>query len=145
MRTTRCVYALLLPLLFTACNTGPTEQDIIDSLEAQLRSVNGDWTGISSGQNTIQLEFRLQEGANGQVSGSGTMKEASAPTVVPITVSGTFQRPTLSLVFQGMVYEGQSVQGATVGNYTSVGGVNTTLQLSGPTYSKSVSVLLQEK
>ena len=136
---------LVVVLLSAACSAGPTERDINDSLDATLRSVAGDWIGTSTGQNAILLEFRLQEGANGQVSGTGTMKEAGAPSAVPIAITGTFQRPLLSLTFNGMVYETKSVQGASQGEYTSVGGMSTTMQLTGPGYSKSLPILLQEK
>lgn len=134
---------LLLVLLSTSC--GPTEKDITDSLEASLRSVAGEWTGISTGQNPIRLEFRLQEGRDGQVNGSGTMKEERAASAVPITISGTFRRPALSLTFDGIVYEGQRVQGVAQGDYTSVGGIATTMQLNGSSYSRGVAILLQEK
>lgn len=73
---------------------GPTEQDIRNSLEATLQSVAGDWTATSNTANVIRLDFKLQEGSGGQVSGTGTMNEANAPVAVPITVSGTFHRPT---------------------------------------------------
>lgn len=141
----RTALAVLVVLFGASCNAGPTEQEIDDSLEATLRSVAGDWGGTSAGPNAIRLDFRLQEGSDGQVTGSGTMKEADAPASVPITVAGTFRRPTLSLTFAGMVYEGRSVQGAASGDYTSVGGVLTTLRLTGTGYSGSVEILLQEK
>lgn len=123
---------------------GPTEQDITDSLQATLRSVAGDWTGVSNVPNAIRLDFRLQEGSNGQVSGTGTMNEANAPAV-PITVTGTFQRPTLALSFNGMVFESRQVGGTAQGTYTTVGGIATTLTLTAPGYSREVAVLLQEK
>ena len=112
-----------------------------------MRSVAGDWTGIVNGPNAIRLEFRLEEGANGQVSGTGTMKEESAPAAVPITVTGTFQRPVLTLAFDGMVYESRQVKGAAQGSYTTVGGIGigTTLTLTAPGYSRDLAILLQEK
>ena len=136
---------LAFVVLSAACSAGPTERDINDSLEATLSSVTGDWIGTSTGQNAIVLEFRLQEGSNGQVSGTGTMKEAGAPSTVPIAITGTFQRPSLSLTFNGMVYETKSVQGASQGEYTTVGGISTTMQLTGSGYSKALPILLQEK
>jgi len=136
---------LLLVLVGAACVAGPTEQDIENSLAAELRSVAGAWTGTSTGTNGVLLEFRLVEGSNGQVSGSGTMKEANAPSAVPITVTGTFRQPALSLTFGGMVYEGRAVQGAAQGSYTTVGGVGTTLQLTATDFSRSITMLLQER
>lgn len=137
----------LVVLMSTSCGGGggPTERDINNSLEDTLRSVAGDWHGVGSGPNAIRLEFRLLEGANGQVSGTGTMKEESAPSAVPITVSGTFQRPTLTLAFDGIVYESRKVDGAARGSYTTVGGIGTTLTLTAPGYVREIPILLQEK
>jgi hypothetical protein len=122
----------------------PTGEDIENSLEETLRSVSGTWSGQSSGTNPITFQFTLQEQSGGRVQGSGSMKEQQAATAVPITLSGTFQRPTLSLTFDGMVYEGRPVQGTLRGDYISVAGVGDSLQLSGQNYSKKVFVLLQE-
>lgn len=146
MRKLSIAAGALIVLMSTSCGGGgPTERDINNSLEDTLRSVAGDWQGVGSGPNAIRLEFRLLEGANGQVSGTGTMKEESAPSAVPITVSGTFQRPTLTLAFDGIVYESRKVDGAAQGSYTTVGGIATTLRLTAPGYSREVAILLQEK
>lgn len=141
MRSRSIVAGLLVTLLFTACS----EQEIEAALQTQLSSVNGDWTGIANSQNAVTLDFHLQEGTSGQLTGSGTMKEANAAAAVPITVSGTFQKPGLSLTFDGMVYEGHNVQGVAQGSYTSAAGISTTLQLTGTNYSISLPILLQEK
>jgi hypothetical protein len=136
----------LVVLMSTSCGGGgPTEQDINNSLESTLRSVAGDWIAVSNAPNAIRLEFRLQEGSNGQVSGTGTMKEDSATAAVPITVTGTFQRPALTLVFDGIVYESHQARGVAQGSYTTVGGIGTTLTLTAPGYSREVAILLQEK
>ena len=151
MRSKSILAGALLVLMTTSCGGGggggawPTEQDINSSLENTLRSVAGDWEGVSSVPNAIRLDFRLVEGANSQVSGTGTMKEGSASAAVPITVSGTFQRPLLTLAFDGMVYESRQVKGAAQGSYTTVGGIATTLTLTAPGYSREVAILLQEK
>jgi hypothetical protein len=147
MRRLSIAAGLMMALLTASCGggSGPTEQDINNSLNATLQSVAGDWIGIVNGPNAIRLEFRLQEGSNGQVSGTGTMKEESATVSVPITVTGTFQRPALTLAFDGMVYEGRQVKGAAQGNYTTVGGVGTTLAMTAPGYTRDVQILLQEK
>lgn len=152
MRSMSIAVAALIALMNTSCGGGsggvspwPTEQAISNSLEATLRSVAGDWEGISSVPNTIRLDFRLVEGANGQVSGTGTMKEGSASAAVPITISGTFQRPVLTLAFDGMVVESRQVKGTAQGSYTTVGGIGTTLTLTAPGYSREIAILLQEK
>lgn len=148
MRSVKIAVGALVVSLCASCGGGgggPTEQDIVNSLEDTLRSVAGDWTGLASGPNGIRFDFRLQEAGNGQVTGSGTMKEDNAAAAVPVTVTGTFQRPVLTLTFNGMVYEGRQVSGAAQGSYTTVGGIATTLVLSAPGYSKNISILLQEK
>lgn len=133
---------LLLALTLAAACSGPTGDDIDNELEQQLRSVAGPWAGTST---TLTLDFQLQEGAGNAVSGSGTMKEAAAASAVPITVTGTFQRPQLSLTISGMTFEGRAVQGTFQGSYTSVGGISAPLHLTAPGYSRDVTILLQER
>jgi hypothetical protein len=146
MRSIPIAAATLLALMTTSCGGGGvSEQDIVDSLNETLSSVVGGWTGIVNPPNGIRLDFTLQASSNGQVSGTGTMKEDNASASVPITVTGTFQRPVLTLTFNGMVYEGHQVQGTATGSYVTVGGIATTLKLAGTGYAKDVAILLQEK
>ena len=146
MRSVTIAAAALAVVLCTSCGGGgSTEQQIINSLEAKLQSVAGDWTGIANSPNTLRLDFTLQEGPNGQVSGAGTMKADSAAAAIPITVTGTFQRPVLSLAFDGMVVESRQVKGVAQGSNTTVGGIATTLTLTAPGYSRDIAILLQEK
>jgi hypothetical protein len=140
MRLSRLLGLLALALFAGACG-GPTGEDIENELERQLESVAGPWSGTSA---TLTLDFQLQEGSGNAVSGSGTMKEAAAPGTVPITVTGTFQRPALSLTISGMNFEGRAVQGTFQGSYNTVGGISAPLQLTATGYSKSVTILLQE-
>jgi len=145
----RWLYAAgtLLVLSTTSCGGGgygPTEQEIKDSLEATLRSVEGDWLGVSTEPNVLRLDFNLKETGSGQVSGAGTAREGNQPPV-PITVTGTFHRPVLTLVFHGIVFETRQVTGTAQGSYTTVGGIATTLSLTAPAYQREVPVLLQEK
>ena len=141
MRLSRLLWLLALTLAAGAC-FGPTGEDIDRELERRLRSVAGPWAGTSP---TLTLDFTLQEGAGSAVSGSGTMKEAAAPGTVPINVSGTFQRPHLSLTISGMTFEGRAVQGTFQGSYTTVGGISAPLRLTAPGYSRDVTILLQER
>ena len=145
IRTVSLRAAVLGSLLLAACSVGPTEEDINRDLEGILASVNGEWTGSSTGTNPVTLAFTLSQAANGAVTGSGTMKETNAAASVPITIAGSYQRPALTLTFSGMVYEGKTVEGSFQGNYTTVGGVGSSLQLNAPGYSKALPVLLQEK
>ncbi len=147
MRSLSITVAVLLALTNASCGggSGPTERDIVNNLEDELRSVAGQWTGVTNIANGVSLDFTLQEGSNGQLTGSGTMKETNAAAAVPITITGTFQRPQLTLVFAGMVYESKPVQGNAQGSYTTVGGIGTNLVLTAPGYSREIPVLLQEK
>lgn len=141
----RTLLLVLVAAVASGCSTSPTERDIESALELQLRSAAGPWTGLSP---ALTLSFQLAEGANGALTGTGTMREAAAGSpLVPITVSGSYQRPNLVLVFTGMMRNGQSVRGNFSGQYTSVGGVSSTLMLSGvngSTYSEQIAMLLQE-
>ena len=140
MRFPRLVSLLALALAVGACN-GPTGEDIENELERQLSSVAGPWSGSSP---TLTLDFQLQEGAGNAVSGSGTMKETAAAGTVPITITGTYQRPQLSLTISGMTFEGRAVQGTFQGSYTTVGGILAPLHLTAAGYSRDVTILLQE-
>lgn len=138
-------FSRIIPLLAVALAAGaclPTGEDIEKEIEAALASVAGPWAGTSP---TLTLDFQLQQGTGNAVSGSGTMKETAAAAAVPITVTGTFQRPQLSLTFSGMTFEGRAVQGTFTGKYTTVGGINAPLQLRATGYSKDVAILLHER
>jgi hypothetical protein len=141
MRLLHSRWLLALTLAVAACD-GPTLEDIEKDLERQLSSVEGPWTGTSP---TLTLDFQLTEGAGNAVSGTGTMKEAGAANAMPINVTGTFLLPQLSLTFTKMVYEGRAVQGTFQHSYTTVGGMNGQLHLTGTAYSKDVTILLQER
>jgi hypothetical protein len=141
MRLPRLARPLALTLIVGAC-TGPTGEDIENELERQLASVAGPWSGTSA---TLTLDFQLQEGSGNAVSGSGTMKETAAPGTVPITVTGTFQRPALSLTISGMNFEGRAVQGTFQGSYSTAGGISAPLHLTATGYSRDVTILLQER
>ncbi len=150
MRKLPIAFLAMLVLATASCGGGgggygPSEQDINNSLEATLQSVSGDWTGMTNEPNGIRLEFKLQVAANGQVSGTGTMKETDVATPIPVSVIGTFNPPLLSLTFEGMVVDTRVVNGAAQGSYTTVGGIGTSLRLTAPGYSRDVAVLLQEK
>lgn len=152
MRSISILASAMMGMMITSCGggggsagLGPSAQDINNSLEATLQSVSGDWIGLATAPNGLRLDFKLQQGTNGQLSGTGTMKETPEAVAVPITVTGTFQRPLLTLTFDGMVYETRQVQGAAQGNYTTVGGIASTLKLTGTGYTRDIGILLQEK
>lgn len=139
------IAALMLVMTASCGGGGPTEQDIHNSLSNTLSSVSGPWIGFTSPPGSIALDFQLQEGANGLVSGTGTTKEGSTLAAVPITVSGTFNPPVLTLNFDGMVFETHAVKGTAQGSYTTVGGIAATLKLTAPGYSRDIPIILQEK
>ncbi len=134
-----------LLLVGSGCTLAPIGQEIADSLERALRSVSGNWNGRASSANSLALEFLLHEDSNGKVTGTGKMKESRTGAEVPITVTGTYRRPMLSLTFIGAGYRGGQVRGTLEGKYTTVGGIATTLQLSGPGTYEKVAILLQEE
>jgi hypothetical protein len=142
MRFAHPRWLLALVLALSAASCLPTGDDVDNELERQISSVAGPWEGTSP---SLTLSFQLQEGAGGAVSGSGTMKETAAPGTVPITVTGTYQRPQLSLTLSGMNFEGRAVQGTFQGSYTTVGGISAPLHLTGTGYAKDVTILLQER
>ena len=141
MRLLRPSFLLAAVAAVAAC-AGPTQQDIENDLERELQSVTGPWVANSP---PLTLDFELQAGAGTAVSGTGFMKEAAAPTTVPITVTGTFQRPVLSLTITGMTFEGRAVQATFQGSYTTVGGISGPLHLTGSAYSRDITILLQER
>ena len=106
------VLLTIAPMLASCSDSSPTIEEI---LEEDLQSVQGLWRGL--GPATLTLQFRLTQEADNQVHGTGTMKETSEATPVPITVTGTFHRPTLALAFGGLVYEGRPVTGVFRGDY----------------------------
>lgn len=136
-------------LLVASCGpTSPTGDDIEQSLQEALKSVQGSWRGTTlTGPvlNTVTLQFSLMEQPNGQLQGSGTMKELDAASTVPITVTGTFHRPVLNLMLNGMVYEGKAVTGSFRGDYLTVGGIADSLRLTAEGYEKAITILLQEQ
>jgi hypothetical protein len=148
MRTKSIAAGVLIVLMNTSCggNGGwPTEQDIVNFADDAVRSVAGDWEATATVPNGLRLDFRLVEGANGQLSGTGTMKENSTAPAVPFTVSGTFQRPMLTLAFEGMVFESRQVKGVAQGSYTTVAGIGTNLTLTAPGYTRDIAILMHEK
>jgi hypothetical protein len=142
MRLTSLLLLGFVAVMPACVSGGPTQKDIEDDLENRLRSVAGPWTGTSA---PLTLSFQLSDGAGTTVTGTGTMKEATAPASVPITLTGTFTRPALSLTISGMVFEGRSVQGTVQGSYTTVGGISAPLRLTGDGgYTREITILLQE-
>ena len=133
----------ILTLALLSCGVGPTGDEIDEFLEQTLESVNGPWSGIIDG-NQATISFTLAQGAGNAVSGTGTMKHVSAANATPITVSGTFNRPVLSLTIHGMVYEGTTVQGVMQGSYTTVGGIATDIRMTGTNFDRTEPILIFE-
>jgi hypothetical protein len=142
MRIGYVAAALLLMMSVPACVPSVTGDDIDREFERRLRDVDGRWEGTSSGSNVLTLNFQLQKGAGTAVSGSGTMREGSA-SAVPITVTGTFVRPRLSLTINGMTFEGHAVQGTYQADYTSIVLLEP-LHLTGTGYTRDIQMLLSE-
>jgi len=137
-----------------SCGRAPTFTERLDeSFEGILKSVEGPWKGRTTSAsitspplaNTIDLEFFLTQQSTGQLQGVGTMKEADAAGAIAISVTATFQRPTLALTFAGMVYEGRSVTGTFRGDYTGISGISESLRLTADGYDKSIAMFLEER
>lgn len=139
----RLLAACMLGAVSLTCGVGPTEDDINDALANTLESVTGGWTG-TIGSNQATLSFTLAQGSGSAVSGTGTMRHTSASSSTPMTVTGTFQRPVLSLTFQGMVFDGTTVQGVTQGSYTSVGGISAQIRMTGTGFDQTVPIHIYE-
>jgi hypothetical protein len=135
--------ALGLLLVSAACTapTWPSEADINAAIAEQedqaLRSVSGLWWG-SAGEGAIRLEVSLTQAPDGTVQGAGTLRDRSADAVVPITVTGRYERPTVYLTFRGMQYEGRTVEGDFMGTNTPFLGASGTLKLTAEGYEASV-------
>lgn len=125
-----------------ACgSTFPTERDILDELERQLSSVAGTWEGTGLG-NDVRVTMELTQ-AGTTVAGTGTFREsASAPTSA-ITVEGSYVRPRLMLTFSEFSYAGELVTGTWSGDYSTVAGILSAIELSGQS-GGSIQLLLQE-
>lgn len=136
---------LLVPALLVlgACAGTPTGEEIENAIELEARSAAGPWRGETGGANPIVLDFVLTESGD-RVQGSGTMKEAGAASSVPITVTGTYRRPTLSLTVTGMVYEGKSVTGTFRGSYGGIVAADS-LRLAGTGVSRSLPAFFSEQ
>ena len=144
-RRVKQVVVMCSVLVLAACGSpGPTGPDIEDTLARQtedaIRSAQGPWVGVGG---SLTMQFSVTQGADGRLQGTGTMREGQA-AALPIAISGSYSRPNLSLTFTGMVYEGREVTGTFAAPYTSFIGVTGTLALSGESYARSVSLLLQE-
>ena len=141
------VLILCTLMVSAACGlpTAPTEAEINASIaqsgEEALRSAAGPWWG-TAGASGIRLEFSVTQAPDGTVQGAGTMRDPTADIVVPITVSGRYERPTLSFTFRGMQYEGRVVEGSFTGTNTPFSGATATLTLSAEGYARAMTFSL---
>ena len=139
---------LITLLLLTSCApTGPTAKDFEQAIEQQdqeaVRSAGGPWWGTASA-GVLRLTFSLTEAPDGRLQGTGTMRELNVAEAIPITVSGTYRQPDLSLTFTGIVYEGREASATFAAAYTSAGGVAGPLRLAGEGDSRTLSFTARE-
>ncbi len=120
---------------------GPDSKYFDDLTENAVRSVTGAWHATSV---PVTMEFALSEAAGGQVTGSGTMVDVAAANSVPITITGSYVKPTLSLKFEGIVYKGNPVSGTFEGKYESFQGIGSTLRVTSAGGVVVIDLLLQE-
>ena len=133
--------AFLLTAAGACTSTFPTQDDIERELERVLESVSGPWVGGGTSSD-VRLEFTLTQSGT-TVQGSGTFRETAALPAWPITITGSFVRPTLAIELSAFVFAGDTVTGSITGDYTSVAGIFTEIRLGGGT-GGSIPVLLQE-
>jgi hypothetical protein len=127
---------------FASCtSTFPTQDDIEAELDRELSSVTGSWSGAGT-QSAVTVTFQLDQSGTA-VQGSGTFQETPASAVLPITVTGTFERPTLSLSLSAFEIAGATVTGTLSGDYVTVAGLFTTIQITGGP-GGAIPILLQE-
>ncbi|WP_420128874.1 hypothetical protein [Longimicrobium sp.] len=96
----------------------------------------------------LDLNFTLTDGPAGTVFGTGTVKLKRSPETLPITVTGTYQRPLLSLTIDGIRIDQQVLDGTWRGSYTAAGPILEALQLTpaveGMGDTREVTILLEE-
>lgn len=130
-----------------SCSVWPTGEDIQRGLDADLASVAGSWAAVHTttdgSPSTLTMSYRLVDGGSGPVTGTGSMQERGAAALSTLAISGTYLRPDLNLVFDGMTYEGRSVRGTFHGRFTTVAGIGDTLVLTGTGYTRRLPMLLQ--
>lgn len=94
--------------------------------------VEGDWAGAITGDaQDGTLRWTLRDAA-GEVSGEGSLSTATAS--VPLTIEGTYDPPTLSLVmhpegFEDILFTGTVSQRSIKGRMTGAGLFNRTITL----------------
>jgi hypothetical protein len=142
----RLALACCVAALAACAPTGPSAREIEASVanqdEVVVRSAEGPWSGVAAG-NSLQVEFSLSQAPGGQVQGAGFVRAPGAAPV-PMTVTGTYARPNLTLTFSGLVFEGREVVGSFGGTYTSAAGVSSVLRLAADGYERAFPLLLHE-
>ncbi len=140
MRIPPSRWLLVLALAAAACG-----RDLTEATEDEMASVAGAWTGRSP---MLDLNFTLTDGPAGTVFGTGTVKLKRSPETLPITVTGTYQRPLLSLTIDGIRIDQQVLDGTWRGSYTAAGPILEALQLTpaveGMGDTREVTILLEE-
>jgi hypothetical protein len=142
MRLSGAIPTLMVLFVAAGCSLWPTGDDIDDAIEQELRSVAGSWHGQTSGSNQVVLDLQLSESGS-QVTGTGTMTEQAVGTPVAVTVTGTFNRPALSLTISGMSYEGHAVTGTFQTQYNNIV-VGGSLVLTGTGYTRTLDLIISE-
>jgi len=131
----------VLGLAFLPACLWPTGDDVDDSIEEELRSVAGSWSGQTTGANPVEINLQLTESGTA-VQGTGTTREQGG-AAVPVTVTGTFQRPSLSLTINGMAYQGRTVTASIQGSYSGVV-FSAPMQLTATGFAQTLTVILSE-
>jgi hypothetical protein len=144
----KIAFIVVSSIALLACGpTFPSGEDIEQALEDEKASVEGPWGGfalLAQGENTITFRFSLRQLSGGRVEGNGTTKEFNAQNPVPILVTGTFERPMLSLTFSNMIYENRALAGELRDNYGGISVGSSGMRLTGDGYTRTIPVQLSE-
>ena len=94
------------------------------------------------------LSMRITEGARGQLSGAGTIRDARDSTTVPFSASVSYTRPDFTLSIDAFAWKGRQVRGTFRSRYTSFMGMSGELVLeglAGAPFVERFPLLLQEQ
>lgn len=131
-------------LTLTACIPPgtPTDDDFDEYFREQAASVAGTWRGRSIGRDidVLTLELNLRQTGTA-VTGAGMMQERGIAGTRPVTITGSYNRPSATLTIGGIQFEGRAVTGMLRASNT-IGILADTLVLTGENYERKLAVFL---
>lgn len=137
-------FLVVLALLTAAACSSPfptapeIDAALNSAIEDEMRSVGGPWYASAGVSGSTRLVYALSQAPDGRLQGEGTFMEAGGPAM-PITVAGTYRRPSVSLTFSGIVYQGRNVN-ASLDFTNAAFAANGALKLVADGYATSLTV-----